>query len=485
MTSNGTEFVGWTESPDGRGTYDIILTCLITTFLCCWSSVYPNIPGPDDSAWAAFRDKLGLACLGLLGPDFIIVLAIGQRSSARRSVRKFHAVGYKQWTMTHAFFADMGGFVLKAPDLSRPLPLNAEQLFYLVRNHYVQLPSTTRDELKDRDKSDGLARFLILCQVIWFIVNLIARAVEGLFITTMELTTLSFVVILFGTAWCWKDKPSDVTTAIPIETSTGITIEKIIGDGGPRATQPYYQTPLDFISRDEIALNLAWHYYNDLARKALFSPFSRRVKKVPWDRIPGDMFLRMDIDLELVGAAFIFLFSIVFLFAWNFDFPSKPEMILWRASSIYMMTYGAVGALWMELSMWVFVPQSREAGDLQPSIVEESVPTHPIRKWLEEIQRWWRGLEWTSHQNKSQDSFVPLETPEETSPGFFSRSHNISPNKDPRLGVQVGFLLVTSAFCSFYCIFRSYILIEDIIGLRSLPASAYESIDWARVIPHF
>lgn len=32
----------------------------------------------------------------------------------------------------------------------------------------------------------------------------------------MELTAVSFVVILFGTAWCWKDKPSDVGTTITL-----------------------------------------------------------------------------------------------------------------------------------------------------------------------------------------------------------------------------------------------------------------------------
>lgn len=92
MTINNTTLVGWKSSPDGRGTYDIILTCLITTFLCCWTSVYPNIPAPDDTAWDAIRDRLGLACLGLLGPDFIIVLALGQKSSARRSVNVRHSL---------------------------------------------------------------------------------------------------------------------------------------------------------------------------------------------------------------------------------------------------------------------------------------------------------------------------------------------------------------------------------------------------------
>jgi hypothetical protein len=158
MISNETEVVGWTPSPDGRGTYDIIFTCLVTTFLCCWTSVYPNIPAPGDSVWASIRDKLGLACLGLLGPEFIIVLAIGQKSSARRSVVKFNKAGHNHWTVTHGFFADMGGFVLRADGLSQPIPLNAEQLFYLVHKKYVDCPNITAGELKDRNKSDGLAR---------------------------------------------------------------------------------------------------------------------------------------------------------------------------------------------------------------------------------------------------------------------------------------------------------------------------------------
>jgi hypothetical protein len=54
----------------------------------------------------------------------------------------------------------MGGFVLTADDLLQPIPLNAEQLFYLVNNSYVECPKITARELKDRNKSDGLARLV-------------------------------------------------------------------------------------------------------------------------------------------------------------------------------------------------------------------------------------------------------------------------------------------------------------------------------------
>lgn len=52
----------------------------------------------------------------------------------------------------------MGGFVLDARGLEHPIPVDGEQLFYLVKNNYVECPTVTREELDDRNKSDGLAR---------------------------------------------------------------------------------------------------------------------------------------------------------------------------------------------------------------------------------------------------------------------------------------------------------------------------------------
>ncbi|WZH44166.1 hypothetical protein QYS62_005184 [Fusarium acuminatum] len=485
MISNETEFVGWKPSPDGRGTYDIIFTCLVTTFLCCWTSVYPNIPAPGDGIWPSIRDKLGLACLGLLGPEFIIVLAIGQKSSARRSVVKFNQAGHNQWTITHGFFADMGGFVLTADDLPRPIPLNAEQLFYLVNNSYVECPKITAGELKDRNKSDGLARLITIWQGTWFIISFIARLIQGLHVTTMELTAVSFVVILFGTAWCWKDKPSDVGTTITLHSST--SIEDIIIREGRQPDQRYYQTPLDFVSRDETALNLAWQYYNELTRKILFSPFSRRVAHVPWDRNPGDIFLRMDFDLELVGVAFILAFCAVFLSAWNFAFPTSVERDLWRVASIYMLIYGFVGALWMELCMWIFVPQNRLTKGPEPSLVEQDLAQrpHPVQDWHHRFQQWRKSRKRKIQGSRDLDEdCLVRRRPAKGIFDFLKTSHNISHGRDPYMGVQVGFIIITSVLCITYCVFRVFIFVEDFIGLRALPPSAYETVEWTKFIPH-
>jgi hypothetical protein len=62
--------------------------------------------------------------------------------------------------MKHAFFADMGGFILRSPD-EVDFPLDAAQLFYLLSKGYIQYPAVTKEEIEDRNKSDGLARYAL------------------------------------------------------------------------------------------------------------------------------------------------------------------------------------------------------------------------------------------------------------------------------------------------------------------------------------
>jgi hypothetical protein len=52
----------------------------------------------------------------------------------------------------------MGGFLLEAEDLVNPIPVDAEQLHFLVRNGYLDYPELPKEEIDDKNKADGLAR---------------------------------------------------------------------------------------------------------------------------------------------------------------------------------------------------------------------------------------------------------------------------------------------------------------------------------------
>lgn len=104
--------LGWVNSPNGRGTIDIVWGCILTTFLCVWTVLTLNVPASDTTLWAFTRIKLKWAIIALFGPEWLSAMAGAQWSIARRAKKQFHDDGIK-WTMEQSFFADMGGVRVK------------------------------------------------------------------------------------------------------------------------------------------------------------------------------------------------------------------------------------------------------------------------------------------------------------------------------------------------------------------------------------
>lgn len=211
---------GWVDSPDFRGTWDILWLCLSTTFICTFTLLCLNIPAPTDNSWILFRRRLMWMPLAVFAPEIVLTYAAGQWSRASHSVAVLRELGYDQWTMRMAFFADMGGFVLH-PRQPNPqdegsqsvdpqganmrsggcFPLNAKQLYWLIVNGYVEYPSLRPDDVWDRSKQDRLAKIITACQIAYLIVECCGRAAQNLAITTLELKTLAIVVCSLMTSW--------------------------------------------------------------------------------------------------------------------------------------------------------------------------------------------------------------------------------------------------------------------------------------------
>ena len=151
------ETCGLSSGPANRSIYDIILSCAQTAVLCAWVSVCVNVPCLSSARLDILRDKVYFGLLTLLGPELVFLLALGQYQCARASVRDFHLSGHKQWTATHAFYADMGGIVVQPVSWKR-FPVNAKQLLYLIDKGYLEYPTITVEEIKARSKVDGLSR---------------------------------------------------------------------------------------------------------------------------------------------------------------------------------------------------------------------------------------------------------------------------------------------------------------------------------------
>ena len=120
--------------------------------------------------------------------------------------------------MRQAFFADMGGFVLHARD-GDPFPINAAQLHWLVVNKFVDYPTITRRDIWEKSKQDTFTKVVTAFQVGYLILQCIARAVQRLAITTLELNAFAIVVCSLMNSCFWLHKPADVQIPIHIHSS--------------------------------------------------------------------------------------------------------------------------------------------------------------------------------------------------------------------------------------------------------------------------
>ncbi|KAJ5084629.1 hypothetical protein NUU61_009208 [Penicillium alfredii] len=443
---------GWVDEPNGRGTMDIIWSCCFTMFLCSWSSLCLNVPGPNDSQWKILWRKACLTALALLGPEFIFQIALSQWESARRSVEDFEALGVEGWTMTHAFYTDMGGFVLKTKD-SEPFPINAKQLHYLITKGHVEFPKIDERLIADKNKLDGMLRLITILQTLWFVISLCGRASQQMAITTGELTTAAFIVCSVATTVCWYNKPADVQTPEIIETNT--PLEQILAEAGDAANRQYRQTPLDFLTRKEWPWSLYWSNWTNILRKMriIIQVHRRPVDRFQNTIVPEPSRLGYGLFLALTV-----IYASIFVCGWNYSFPTRTEQYLWRISSVAVL-----------VCAFLFWAVGHFAFSVYPSLT---------RPFLESRRKGNGKVDEESPPNSTWHAF------RQRASRVGARIRNNSIERDPELTIPLKAILPIYVLGVVYCHARTYIFLEDILELRSLPASAYSTVNWIDFAPH-
>lgn len=71
-----------TTTCPGRSVWDIVWSCLATTFAVTWVSVHPNVPHLQETSWMLRRRRMFLMCLALLAPEVMIIWAFKQWRAA-------------------------------------------------------------------------------------------------------------------------------------------------------------------------------------------------------------------------------------------------------------------------------------------------------------------------------------------------------------------------------------------------------------------
>ncbi|KAI9866389.1 MAG: hypothetical protein M1813_001511 [Trichoglossum hirsutum] len=369
------------------------------------------------------KNKLRWMLFALIFPEVITAIGAEQWASAFQCLEDLANLGYTEWTMRHAFYANMGGFMLESPDFPT-FPIDGQQLCYLVEQKYLPFPDVTEKTIWDKNKADGFARAITIVQIGWFCIQCIGRAIQHLQISTLELTTLTFIFCTLCTFFFWNHKPLDAETHIVLRTETPIA--EILVKAGDVACKPYSRTPLDFVKPRRSRTSLLSLFWLVLAILLGFDMESknRPIKAFGESKTTPPRGLRFtDICFGLV---FAFTYLGLHLVAWNFTFPTTVERILWRSASLTL------------LGLLVSYFICNGIGVMYPGPVAQIC------------------------FGKEAETIFEIS------------------NAAPVWSKYVAFAPVL--IC--YGVARAYVLLEGFIGLRALPVGVYTSVDWSNFIPH-
>ncbi|KAL8760987.1 MAG: hypothetical protein Q9184_002857 [Pyrenodesmia sp. 2 TL-2023] len=244
----------WVPEPNGRGTWSLLFTCIITTSLCVWSAVHLNVPERGRTHSQYWR-KAKWLLLGIFAPELVAFIAWQQRQEASKLCRTVREVyGQRQrpgllnilrqslqgdlssapvedktppspevtvpnrseWEIVHGFYVLMGGFTLASagpsilPNGVAQATITPDGLRFLLQHEPDALPDITASQIRDKSKADGLKKMLVCTQALWFCVQCITRLSQSLPVSLLELNTIGHALCTLAIYIFWWQKPLDI-----------------------------------------------------------------------------------------------------------------------------------------------------------------------------------------------------------------------------------------------------------------------------------
>ncbi|KIM19873.1 hypothetical protein M408DRAFT_311583 [Serendipita vermifera MAFF 305830] len=362
-----------------RSIWSIAWSCLSTIFLCTWVAVHPNIHfrlEKQDQKWYEqwlweplhefFTHKLLLFLWALLVPEYILAWAVRQYVQAGVISKKgaplivferhwFLIETVPKWSRCHGFFVIMGGFHLfrlpaDTPSVCLPLKSFEYSTFVIPTGRYLrrdeipvcplrfedlpvdilELVVPTETELRDRGKSDALTKAIVLVQTVWFIIQCIARRMQHLPLTELEVVTLAYAMLNFFIYVFWWDKPRNVECPIRVYKRSTASHE----ESGGTAEEWSENWALRWMGMIFFYIMGSQDRYVTLSKQYSVPMF--------WSgRIATRDLGPAGIGPSILGAAF----GAIHCIAWSSEFTSRTELFLWRISCIAMITVPCIVAI--------------------------------------------------------------------------------------------------------------------------------------------
>jgi hypothetical protein len=195
--------------------------------------------------------------------------------------------------------------------------LDSYQLAIAIEKGIItDFPVIKNADIDDKNKSDALVKVLALMQVVWMVVQLCARVYYHHPFAPLELGTVAFsatAIIMYIVEW---DKPKDINAPVYVKAASSSVSEEAFRAIVEAAPFPYMQFP--FIQYK--------HYY---------------MPSVAFHETFGDVKV-IDTWSAAVAMTTVVSFGGIHLLAWNLQFPTPVESLLWKISAIMSIALPAL-----------------------------------------------------------------------------------------------------------------------------------------------
>ncbi|KAL3417638.1 hypothetical protein PVAG01_10648 [Phlyctema vagabunda] len=342
------ETTHFVTAPDARGTLEIMQNGLLCILVCIWTVQHLNVPSQREGQDRGYsgkiywqlkilRTRFKWMLVTLVVPEFLVGKALSDFMGARASMCRVREMKdqygkplpqdeIEGWTKVHAFYADMGGFVLRTRnerDDGHTFSLRhlvSEEVLHLRESGKLdKLPDIHKDMINALSKGDVFVKILAIFEILWLAVEVMFRIGYDLPISQLEITACAFCSTTIVTYILWWTKPQGVRIATIIPLETHVTAN------------------LNFEPR----LPGFWRYRLSALDSSKLRERDRPDEPVWNDSVPtqaihshknlplGNM-ATLDIGI-ILGSI---LLGSVHLTAWNFQFPSRVEQLGWRYASV-------------------------------------------------------------------------------------------------------------------------------------------------------
>jgi len=336
------------------------------------------------------------------------------------------------WTLTHSFFAYMGGFMLYRGS-ERCGIVTAQHIHAELKRSPPRIGpiDITKEEINDMSKVNVLSKGVAVIQIMWFVTRLIARNALSFSITPLEIGTMAFGLLCVLTYVLWMCKPYHAEQHQRLYWISSDEVPKnlhddlaycSIGDDGAINDDGSIQIGNSADEDDSLVasfprgtqtiMKLILVFYLGLS----FGNYPFRISTLGGDDIITDSIMpfkrnRGSTSLH-IGLAASIIFGLVHLLAWFYIFPTSAERTLWQVSALVI----ALAPIFLVAILFAT-----------------------------------RGFTTIRFQNWYNQTLL--------------------------IGACI------TLFCS-YIAFRIILVVVMFTSLRSLPSSAYDTIPWVEPLPH-